>query len=175
MKILKLLPISLIIMCLASCKTDESDRLRAKLPSINWDQRVYQDELPDSLEYASSYLSVYSSIYSNTESEKLLLGSTISLRNPNEKDTVYITRAEYFNTEGRSLRNYVKKTVFILPMETLEIVIRKLDKEGGTGANFIFDWAMQSNSREPIFEGVMISASGNRGLSFVTQAHRLRK
>jgi len=58
-------------------------------------------------------------------------------------------------------------------METVEIVIDEKDQEGGTGANFLFDWSIKPNSHEPYFEGVMISTSGQQGLSFTTEGKRV--
>ena len=54
-------------------------------------------------------------------------------------------------------------------METVEIVIDESDKEGGTGANFLFNWSIKPNSTEPFFESVMLSTSGQQGISFTTQ------
>ena len=59
-------------------------------------------------------------------------------------------------------------------METVEIVIDEMDEQGGTGANFMFDWAMKKTSNEPLFEGVMISTSGQQGLSFTTQGRKIK-
>ena len=58
-------------------------------------------------------------------------------------------------------------------METVEIVIDENDKEGGTGANFHFDWRIKPLSNEPLFEAVMISSFG-QGLSFTTQGKRIK-
>jgi hypothetical protein len=90
------------------------------------------------------------------------------MRNTNLKDSIFINNASYFDTEGNLIRTYFNKPIFLKPMETVEIVIDELDKQGGTGANFIFDWAIKQTSNEPLFEGIMISTSGQQGLSFST-------
>jgi hypothetical protein len=95
------------------------------------------------------------------------------MRNTNRADTIFIEKAEYFDTKGRSIRTYFNKPIYLAPMETVEIVIDELDKEGGTGANFIFDWKIKPTSNEPLFEGIMISTSGQQGLSFTTQGKRI--
>lgn len=96
------------------------------------------------------------------------------MRNTSLKDTVYIDKAEYFDTKGTPIRIYFEQTIFIAPMETVEIVIDEIDREGGTGANFLFDWKIKPASSEPLFEGVMISTSGQQGLSFTTQGQRVK-
>jgi hypothetical protein len=138
----------------------------------NWDKRIAL-QIPDSLLGGVSYLSVYSQIYSQTEHRTHDLTATISMRNLNLTDTIFINKAEYFNTEGKPIRTYFKKTVFVAPLETLEIVIDEKDQAGGTGGNFIFHWAIKPNTNEPLFEAVMISTSGQQGISFATQGKRI--
>jgi hypothetical protein len=79
----------------------------------------------------------------------------------------------YYDTHGQVVRSYFEKTIFIAPMQTVEIVIAETDVEGGTGANFLFDWQAPAGAQEPYFEGVMISTSGQQGLSFTTQGKRV--
>lgn len=140
---------------------------------VNWEKRTVNFPLNDSLQSGSTYLSVYSQIYSITEHITHDLTVTISMRNTNKADTIFIERAEYFNTKGESIRTYFNKPIYLAPMETVEIVIDEVDKEGGTGANFIFDWIIKPASNEPLFEGVMISTYGQQGLSFTTQGKRI--
>ena len=130
--------------------------------------------LEDSMISGSTYLSVYSEIYSQSEHRTHNLTATVSMRNTNLSDTVFIDKAAYFDTHGNPIRSYFDKPVFIAPMETVEIVIDEVDREGGTGANFLFNWRIKPTSNEPLFEGVMISTSGQQGLSFTTQGKRLK-
>mgnify|MGYP003503436325 CR=1 FL=1 len=51
---------------------------------------------------------------------------------------------------------------------------RERDQAGGTGANFLFNWRIHSPENEPLFDGVMISTSGQQGLSFATKGHRIK-
>ena len=142
---------------------------------VNWKKRAIKDiSVLDSLEQGTTYLSVYSEIYSLSEHRTHDLTATISLRNTHRSDSVFLTKAEYFNTEGDLIRTYFTDPIYLKPMETVEIVIDEIDKEGGTGGNFIFDWVVQPNSSEPLFEAVMISTSGQQGLSFTTVGKRLK-
>lgn len=140
---------------------------------IDWDQRMAEIEPIDSLETGKSYLSVYSQIYSLSQHKKYNLTAMVSLRNASETDTIYILKSDYYGTHGNLIKHYIDKPVYLLPMETLEIVIDESDESGGTGANFTFDWAMPKNSPEPIFEGLMSSTVGTQGLSFTTHAKRI--
>ena len=161
----------MLILIFQSCK--EKVEISSINP-INWEKRTIGLDLTDSLTKGTTYLSVYSQIYSQTEHKTHDLTSTVSIRNVNRADTIYIKKAEYFNTSGNSIRTYFNKPIFIAPMETVEIIIDERDQEGGTGANFLFDWAIKPNSGDPFFEAIMISTSGQQGLSFTTQGKRIK-
>ncbi|MEQ8706440.1 MAG: DUF3124 domain-containing protein [Phaeodactylibacter sp.] len=154
------------VLILASCTPREEI---SSIDPVNWENRKIEIPNPDSLASGTTYLSVYSQIYSQTEHRTHDLTATISLRNVNRKDTVYIKEAVYYDTHGTPIRNYLARPIFIAPMETVEIVIDEIDREGGTGANFLFDWRTSFESNPPLFEAVMISTSGQQGLSFTTQ------
>lgn len=140
---------------------------------VNWQKRMIDIPTRDSLETGMSYLSIYSHIYSFTEHRSQDLTVTVSMRNTNRRDTIYINHAEYYHTSGELIRTYFKHPVFIAPMETVEIIIDEVDREGGSGANFMFDWTMKAGLHEPFFEAVMISVAGSQGLSFITQGRRV--
>ena len=141
---------------------------------VNWQTRTVSALPADSLSTGSTYLSVYSEIYSLTEHKTHNLTATVSLRNMNRLDTVYINRAEYFNTTGHLIRTYFEGPIYIAPMETVEIVIDEMDKAGGSGANFMFDWSVVPAAHAPLFEAVMISTSGQQGLSFTSQGFNVQ-
>ena len=100
--------------------------------------------------------------------------ATISMRNINKLDTIFINKAEYFDTHGNAIRTYFDFPIFLKPMETVEIIINEIDGEGGTGGNFVFDWLIKEKSLNPYFEGIMISTSGQQGLSFATQGKEMQ-
>lgn len=163
--------LSLIIVLLSACKQETEI---SSINPVNWERRSLELNPADSLQYGSSYLSVYSEIYSQTEHRTHDLTATVSMRNTNIADTIFLTKATYFDTEGKLIRNYFEKAIYIAPMETVEIVIDERDQAGGSGANFLFDWQIKPGSNIPHFEAVMISTSGQQGLSFTSQAVQLK-
>ncbi len=138
----------------------------------NWSDRTVNLSISDSLEEGTSYLSVYSEIYSYTASQTFQLTATVSIHNTSQSDSIFIKKADYYNTDGKLIRSYVNHPIIVKPLESLQIVIDETDEEGGTGANFIFEWATPSPSIEPYFEAVMISTSGQQGMSFTTRGVR---
>jgi hypothetical protein len=168
---MRIIVFALAFLLVTSC---ENPKEVSSFNPVNWKNRMITHSLGDSLIHGTSYLSVYSQIYSQTEHRTHNLTVTVSMRNTSLKDTVYIDKAEYFDTKGTPIRIYFDQTIFIAPMETVEIVIDEIDREGGTGANFLFDWKIKPASSEPLFEGVMISTSGQQGLSFTTQGQKVK-
>jgi hypothetical protein len=139
----------------------------ASLP--DWSDRVVRVLPADSLIAGSTYLSVYSQIYGSDQSRIVDLSATVSIRNTNQDEPVYLKSANYYNTSGELTRAYAEEIVQINPLETVEIFIDERNKEGGTGANFIFEWFKPKSSSDPLFEAVMISTSGQQGISFTTR------
>ncbi len=156
-----------ILLIFSACKIEE--RSDEDITPVNWKKRTTQIRQTDSLTVGSSYLAIYSEIYSVTEHRTINLTVTVSLRNISSTDTIFITKSDYYNTEGDLIRSYLKEPIYLKPLETIEIVINEKDTHGGSGANFIFEWAHAQNSHEPVFDAVMISTSGQQGISFTTQ------
>ncbi|MBT8282180.1 MAG: DUF3124 domain-containing protein [Muriicola sp.] len=165
-----ILAFSFFVLLILSCQEQKE---YSSIDPVNWEKRTIVPSGRDSMIVGSTYLSVYSQIYSQTEHVTHDLTATVSMRNFNRKDTVYLTSAQYFDTKGNLIRTYFNRAIFIAPMETIEIVIDENDKEGGTGANFLFDWTTAYGIHEPHFEAVMISTSGQQGLSFASQGIRV--
>lgn len=160
--------IAMLFFC--SCqKTKEISSLNP----VNWEKRSANATNLDNLSQGSTYLAVYSQIYQQHENKTYNLPVTVSLRNVSQKDTAYILKADYNNSKGERIRSYFKTPIYIAPLETIEIVIDEVDNEGGTGGNFIFDWAVYDEKNLPLFEAVMISTSGQQGLSFLTRGVRI--
>lgn len=164
----KVLGILLLISTLIACK-----KTTQEIPDTNptnWKERYVDLNGDDTtMVPGKTYLSVYSQVYSHTEHRKHNLTATVSMRNTSYQDTIYVVDANYYDTHGDLIRSYFEKTIFIAPMETVEIVIDENDVRGGTGGNFMFHWLRMNHTTDPIFEAVMISTSGQQGLSFTTQ------
>ncbi len=99
----------IIVVLLFSC--NEKKEISSINPE-NWSKRAINLTSKDSLEFGKSYLSVYSQIYSNTEHRTHNLTSMISMRNISELDTIYLLRAEYYDTHGKSVRKYFDYPIF---------------------------------------------------------------
>jgi hypothetical protein len=164
---IKIILLSLVIL---SCQKETDKYL---VEHTDWENR--KSDIIDFNDYiqGKTYLPVYSHIYHIHEHKTFDLTITISIRNVSMTDTVYILKADYFNTIGINVKRYLKTPIFLGPLETGEIVIEEYDKKGGSGANFIFDWAMVNDKNPPLFEAVMISPYEQHGLAFTTRGVRV--
>ena len=103
MKINCLLIIGLLL--IFSCDKKEENKT---LLSENWSKRSTIIPTKDSLAFGKSYLSIYSQIYSYSEHKTHDLTAMVSLRNTSDTDTIYISRAEYYDTHGVSIKKYLE-------------------------------------------------------------------
>lgn len=140
----------------------------------NWANRISKLKPERIMDQGSTYLSVHSQVYSKNAHSMVGLTVSVNMRNTSLKDTVHIFETKYYDTHGKMIRNYLERPIYILPMETLQIIIPELDIEGGAGGNFMFDWAITDSSYAPIFDAVMISTLGQQGLSFKSYGVRLK-
>lgn len=161
--IIRLLFLSLLIL---SCQ-EETDKY--PIARENWESRKSSVTDFSDFTVGKTYLPIYSHIYHIHEHRTFDLTSTVSIRNVSMTDSVYLLKADYYNTTGKKIRTYLKKPVYLKPLETVEIIIEEKDIEGGSGANFVFDWATKQAKNPPLFEAVMISTYGQQGLSFTTR------
>lgn len=160
---------TLVVMLLSCSKVEKQQEFKKE----QWNLRKATTYLDTAFVKGKTYLSVYSEIYSGTEHITHHLTATASIRNVSTKDTLYVTHASYYDTHGNKIRDYLDTPIFVRPMETVFIVIEEKDNEGGTGGNFLFTWEAKQEFPEPIFESVMISTSGQQGLSFSVQGKRV--
>ncbi|MDC7240017.1 MAG: DUF3124 domain-containing protein [Spirochaetales bacterium] len=160
----------LIVSAFSSC-TQESSFPKLSRPS--WNSRRVDNIEYSSLAQGMTYLPLYSHIYYIQENKPFYLTSTVSIRNVSKDDKAYLLSADYFDTDGNLVRSYLQEPIYLNPLETVEVVIAESDIKGGSGANFLFKWAVGNELNPILFEAVMISTSGQQGLSFTSRGVRV--
>lgn len=134
----------------------------------NWKHRSYTYKSSDSLINGNTYLAVYTEIYARTAKKTYPLTATVSIRNTSLMDSIFVNKSEYYDTHGDLVATYFDRTIYVAPMETVEIIIAEDHEQGGSGGNFVFHWSSRNAKIKPLFEAVMISASGQQGISITT-------
>ena len=123
----------------------------------------------------SLYLPVYSHIWHGEMDKKgaptrALMSVSVSIRNTDLARPIRILSAQYYDTDGRKLREYVPAPRSVAPMGTLEIFVPRSDDTGGSGANFVIVWKSDAPASPPLVEGVHASLQAGRSVAFVTSA-----
>ncbi len=162
----------LALVLIMSCRRPINDTVEGK------DKLEAQsiERMPNDLSWMdTTYIAIYSDIYVKSEETKFNLTATLSLRNTDFRDTIYISEVQYFNSAGDKIRDFIQNPILVKPMQSIEYVIEEEDTTGGSGANFIVIWGARNASVKPIFEGIMISTHGQQGISFSTQGVSIKR
>ncbi|SHO47523.1 DUF3124 domain-containing protein [Desulfopila aestuarii] len=119
------------------------------------------------------YVPAYSHIYSGNREQPFLLTVTLSIRNIDPKHTLTINLVDYYETQGKLLKNCIEKPFQLGPLESFRYIIPEKDKSGGSGANFMVEWNSTENSNPPIIETIMIGAQFQQGISFTSRGQAI--
>ena len=122
---------------------------------------------------AEVYVPVYSTVYAGQKTVHSNLAATLSIRNTSQTDSIVVRDVRYFDTEGHMVSQFVDQPHSLGPMGTADFFVDAADVRGGTGANFIVNWAADGTVSEPVIEAVMIGSIGARGISFISRGVRV--
>ena len=114
------------------------------------------------------YVPVYSHIYRG-RGQPVLLTATLSIRNTDPKNSTTITSVRYYDTSGKLLRAYLQQPLKLGPMASTEFLVENTDTAGGSGANFVVDWAGEGEINRPIIECVMVGDGERQAVSFAVR------
>ncbi len=117
----------------------------------------------------SLYVPVYSHVYIH-DGAPFHLTATLSIRNTDSANPLFVQSVRYYDSAGKFVRQYIEQPLEIAPHATTEFLVEEKDKTGGSGANFVVEWASENPLTQPVVEAVMIGASGQQGISFVCPA-----
>lgn len=120
----------------------------------------------DAITGQTVYVPVYSHIYQQNRAKTFNLTATLSIRNTSIIDSLEVNSVQYYDSDGKLVRNYLSSTQTLGPLSSIAYVIDEDDLTGGIGANFIVRWSAPTEISKPIIEAVMISTSHQQGISF---------
>jgi hypothetical protein len=101
--------------------------------------------------------------------EQAFSGSLTSETRP-----LVLRRVAYFDTGGKMVESYLKAPVALKPFSTVEVFVPATDVRGGTGANFVVDWAATGEIAEPVVEALMFGGIGSGHYAFVSQGRPIK-
>jgi hypothetical protein len=122
----------------------------------------------------SIYVPAYSSVSMVPGQLRADFSVTLSIHNASQDKPLVLKRVAYFNTAGQLVESYLQQPIALRPFGTVEIFISQNDLRGGTGANFIVDWAAVGEVAEPVVEALMIGSVGAGYYAFISQGRLIR-
>ena len=111
------------------------------------------------------YVPIYSHVYAKG-GNPVLLEATLSIRNTDPERSIVVTAIDYYDSKGKKIDQYIDGVLELGPLESSEILVRKHDTRGGTGANFLVTWNAKEAVHLPIVEAVMVGNEGTFDISF---------
>ena len=94
--------------------------------------------------------------------------TTLSIRNVDLNNPIYLDSVQYFDTKGELVRNYLDGLIKLEPLESIEFLVERRDTSGGAGANFLVEWISVVDVEHPRIETVMVGTAdtGMSGICF---------
>ena len=120
------------------------------------------------------YVPVYSSVSMSQGKVRADFSVTLSVHNASETRPLVLRRIAYFDTAGKMVESYLKGPVALKPFSTIEVFVPTTDIRGGTGANFVVDWAATGEIAEPVVEALMVGGIGSGHYAFTTQGRPVK-
>lgn len=120
------------------------------------------------------YVPAYSSVAMSRGKLRVDFSATLSVHNASETQPLVVRRIAYFDTAGKQVESFLKAPVAVKPLATISIFIPTDDVRGGTGANFIVDWAATGEIAEPVVEALMVGGIANAHYAFISQGRPTR-
>ena len=111
------------------------------------------------------YVPVYSHVYYQGGSP-YSLETTLSIRNADPAQAIFVKSVEYFDTSGKLVKTHLDQTIRLAPLQTIEFLVERRDSSGGSGANFLVEWMGERQTNRPLVEAVMVGTAGNQAICF---------
>lgn len=163
----KITCIVIIGIALISCSQSET-----KNRALHFEMDNLEECTSDSLKYTETiYIPIYTDVYHIDQSKLFPLTVTLSLRNTSLSDSVYVLKADYYNSKGHLIKEHIADQLMLAlgPLESYDLVIDKMTYKGDTGANYIVKYGQKNGESNMIVQALMINTSGQQGLSFITE------
>ena len=122
----------------------------------------------------SIYVPAYSSVSIVQGKLRADFSVTLSVHNASQDKPLVLKRIAYFDTSGQLVESYLQKPIALKAFGAIEIFITQNDVRGGTGANFIVDWAAVGPIAEPVVEALMVGGIGAGHYAFISQGRPIR-
>jgi hypothetical protein len=132
-----------------------------------WGTNVLADTLKT--DGQTVYVPVYSDIYSGNRERTFDLAVTLSIRNTDLNESVSLAAVDYYDSDGKLVKHYLESSQVLGPMASIRYIVKESDTSGGSGANFVVKWNVETPVSQPVIESVMIGTQSQQGISFTSR------
>lgn len=113
------------------------------------------------------YVSAYSNVYSGPKATPFQVAVMLSIRNTDTRYPVTVLRADYYDSDGKILKNFIPEPVGLGPLASTYFYIKEYDTSGGPGASFIVKWRSENRVNMPIIESIILGLGSGQGISLI--------
>jgi Protein of unknown function (DUF3124) len=115
--------------------------------------------------YVPAYSQIHS-VYSSNEESRINFAVTLSIRNTDIDNPIFIKSVSYYGDDGTLLKEYVETPFQLSKMASVSFNISQSDISGGIGANFIVEWGANQAVIEPYIQAIMLGVQGTHSFSW---------
>ena len=124
--------------------------------------------LPPAAVSQTVYVPVYSQVDTADAAHPFNLAVTLSVRNTDRAEPVYLTAVRYHDSDGRLVRDELARPLRLAPLAAVEFFVKESDTSGGPSASYLVDWRAARPVSAPVIEAVMVGTAMNQGLSLIS-------
>lgn len=171
-RMLQLFLALLVCVPFLACSTERPEPASKPIP-LNPESLAIPDQGGKKIRGQVLYLPVYSNIPAGSK-RKYDVSAFVAIHNTDLNRPISIKKIDFFDTEGKIVRNYITSDQELKPLATRIYTVAK-DDQSGTGANFIVEWIAEQQVSEPLIESVMTDLSGNVVMAFLSPGKVVRE
>lgn len=124
------------------------------------------------------YVPIYSelrhgNVNSSGKTDSTLLSILVSVRNTDPATPIRVVAANYYNSEGKLIRNSMPTPRVIQPFGTLELFVEHRENVGGSGANYAIRWDAATPVSPPTIEALHARFQAGFSVAFISRGRAI--
>lgn len=113
------------------------------------------------------YVPAYAVAPITGDGRSLDLTTTLVIHNTDLTRPIVLTSVRYYGADGQLIADVLDAPRQLPALASADFVIGP-ESGRGVGTNFIVEWVAEEPVYEPVVEALMLNASGNQGVSFIS-------
>ncbi|CUS06159.1 conserved exported protein of unknown function [Candidatus Promineifilum breve] len=150
---------------LAACATDPTGNPNTPAAAAADTPVVMQDL--DIVSGQTIYVPAYSEVPFTGGGRVIDMTVTLAVHNTDPDSAIILNSVRYYGADGQLVREHLDAPRQLGPLASAEFVV-EAERGRGVGTNFIVEWVAEEAVYEPVVEALMLNATGNQGVSFIS-------